>query len=155
MKGKVLMASAVLAGAIIVVAGMINIADNLRTRREIEGLRGEIFQSRLAADSCSGSLMLQESRFRDFGAHVDSLREDVRDFEALDPRGVPEEQYEAYLERFNAYNDSVQAWDARVEVLRENEMACRALVERHNQLTDSLRRRLVEEGTEVPPATAP
>lgn len=145
------MASAVLAGATIVVAGMLNISDNLSTRREIESLRGRIFLSRLAADSCRGSLTLQESRFRDFGTTVDSLRDQVRDFEQLDPRGVPEEQYEAYLDRFNAYNDSVAAWDARVETLRSNEEACRVLVEAHNQLADSLRARLLEEGTAVPP----
>ena len=146
---------AVVAGAVVVVTGMLNIMDNMRTRREIEGLRGTIFTARLAADSCRGSLDLQEERFRSFGVRVDSLRAESRDFESLDPRGVPEERYAEYMERFNAYNDSVAAWDARVETLRANEEACRALVEEHNALSDSLRRRLVEEGTQVPPPPAP
>lgn len=139
-----------LAGVTIVVAGMLNIVDNTRTRREIEGLRGRIYQARLAADSCRGSLMLQESRFRDFDASVDSLRAEVRDFESMDPRGVPEDRYREYMDHFTAYNDSVAAWRARAARLRADEEACRGLVEGHNALSDSLRRRLVAEGTEVP-----
>lgn len=141
------------AGAAIVVAGMLNIQDNMRTRREIEDLRSRIFLARLAADSCRGSLELAESRFRDFDSAVDTLRSQVRDMEALDPRGVPEERYDEYLQRFQAYNDSVGAWQARVEALQASEEACRTLVVRHNELSDSLRRRLVEEGTEIPPGT--
>lgn len=144
-----------LAGAGVVAAGMLNIVDNQRTRREIESLRRDIYIARLAADSCRGSLMIQESRFRDFGNTVDSLRTEVRDFEAMDPRGVPEEQYGEYMEHFNAYNDSVTAWSTRADRLRTDQEACRLLVEGHNSLSDSLRRRLVEEGTEVPPATGP
>jgi len=143
---------AILAGVAIVVAGMINIVDNTRTRREIEGLRGSIYRARLAADSCRGSLMIQETRLRDFGVSVDSLRGEVRDFEALDPRGVPEARYDEYMEHFNAYNDSVAAWEGKAARLQADEAACRALVEEHNALSDSLRRRLVAEGTEVPPA---
>lgn len=142
-----------LACVVVVVAGVLNIMDNQRTRREIEGLRRGIYTARLAADSCRGTLRLEESRFRDFGDAVDSLRSEVRDFEQVDPRGVPEAQYAEYLERFNAYNDSVAAWDARTAELRENEAACRTLVEDHNALSDSLRRRLIAEGTEVPPGS--
>jgi hypothetical protein len=136
---------------VIVVAGVLNIMDNQRTRREIEGLRRGIYTARLAADSCRGSLLLEESAFRDFGSALDSLRGAVRDFESMDPRGVPEAQYRDYMERFNAYNDSVAGWEVRAQTLRDNETACRALVEEHNALSDSLRRRLVDEGTEVPP----
>jgi len=148
---RIAVAVAGVAGVVVVVAGMMNIVDNTRTRREIAGLRGRIYQARAAADSCRGSLMLQESGFRDFDARVDSLRAEVRAFEALDPRGVPEARYEEYMRRFEAYNDSVEAWRARAARLRADEEACRALVEEHNALGDSLRLRLVEEGTEVPP----
>ena len=137
------------AAAIVMVAGVLNIRDNQRTNREFEALRREIALARMAADSCRGSLMLQEADFQAFGEAVDSLRGVVRDFEALDPRGVPEARYEEYMARFNAYNDSVSAWDARVDTLRATEAACRILVERHNLLSDSLRRRLVAEGMEV------
>ena len=140
-----------LACVVVVVAGVLNIMDNQRTRQEIESLRRGIYTARLAADSCRGTLMVEESRFRDFGDAVDSLRSEVRGFEEIDPRGVPEEQYAQYMERFNAYNDSVAAWDARAADLRSNEAACRGLVQDHNALSDSLRRRLIAEGTEVPP----
>lgn len=138
-------------GLAVVVAGVLNILDNQRTHREIEGLRRGIAMARAAADSCAGSLDYQEERFRAFGAHVDSLRAEVRDFEALDPRGVPEARYEEYMARFRAYNDSVAAWDARAEGLRRAQASCRALVERHNALSDSLRTRLLEEGADLPP----
>jgi hypothetical protein len=78
---------------------------------------------------------------------IDSLRDEVRDFEALDERGVPEERYDEYLERFEAYNDSVISWEARAETLRANEAACRELVEAHNALSDSLRRRMEARGS--------
>lgn len=132
---------AVLALAAVVVAGAWNLVERRRVVREIRSLRDTLYAARLAADSCRWSLATQERRFRRFDAMVDSLREEVRDFEALDERGVPEERYEEYLGRFEAYNDSVLAWEARAETLRANEAACRELVEAHNTLSDSLRRR--------------
>lgn len=139
--------------AVAMVAGVLNIRDNQRTNREFEALRREIALARMAADSCRGSLMLLEADFQSFGESVDSLRTEVRGLEALDPRGVPEARYDEYMERFHAYNDSVSAWDARVDSLRAAEAACRVLVERHNLLSDSLRRRLVAEGVEVESGT--
>lgn len=137
------------AAAVVVMAGVLNIRENQRTSREFEALRRDIAMARMAADSCRGSLLLQEADFQDFGEAVDSLRGVVHDFEAMDPRGVPEARYEEYVARFNAYNDSVSAWDTWVDSLRATEAACRVLVERHNLLSDSLRRRLVAEGVEV------
>ena len=62
-------------------------------------------------------------------------------FEDPEQGGVPYADYEAYLENFERYNDSVEVWQARADSLREKETACRALVEAHNLLGDSIRRR--------------
>ena len=49
------------------------------------------------------------------------------------------------MERFQAYNDSVAEWETRAERLRTHESECRAIIEGHNALSDSLRRRVAEE----------
>ena len=130
----VLVASAVLA--------VRSIADRRRTAREIRDLRDDIYVARVAADSCRNAVAYAELSFRRFGDAVDSVRGQVRGFEALDERGVPEERYDEYLEVFNAYNDSVALWDDRVAQLRADEAACRDIIDRHNLLADSLRKRL-------------
>jgi hypothetical protein len=69
---------------------------------------------------------------------VDSLRTAVRGFEDPARGGVPQSQYEEYMESFRAYNESVEIWGARADTLRAHDAACRALVDGHNLLTDSL-----------------
>ena len=54
------------------------------------------------------------------------------------------EEYDAYMESFTLYNDSVDVWQGRVDSLQLKEAACRALVEAHNNLGDSIRRRREE-----------
>lgn len=122
---------------------------NQRTLEAIEALRGEVFQARSAAESCTTDLAVAESDFRQRNAALDSLRLRVRGSEEPLPqggRGVPAEEYDAYLEAFDEYNASVAEWESGVEALREREGACRELVERHNLLADSLRRVLEENG---------
>jgi len=147
---RALLALVVLSLAAIVVAGAMNLVKRQRTVREVRSLRDTLYTSRLAADSCRWSLATQERRLQRYTALVDSLRGEVRDFEAMDMRGVPEERYDEYLEHFEAYNDSVSSWEARAETLRINEVGCRELVESHNALTDSLRRRVEAEGITEP-----
>jgi hypothetical protein len=130
----VLLASAILA--------VRSIADRRRTAREILDLRDDIYAARVAADSCRNAVAYAEMSFRRFGDAVDSARGQVRGFEALDERGVPKERYDEYLEVFEAYNDSVALWDDRVAELRADEAACRDIIDRHNRLADSLRKRL-------------
>ena len=122
-----------------------------RNRRmaEIQALRAQREVARYAVDSCRNALGLEEARFLRFNRTVDSLREAVRGFEDPDRGGVPQPQYEAYMESFHAYNDSVELWEARADTLKAHEAACRALVDGHNLLTDSLvrlRDARVEEG---------
>jgi hypothetical protein len=77
---------------------------------------------------------------------------------------VPAGEYDAYLDAFDAYNESVQAWHARAEALQVVRDSCRHFAERHNTLVDSLmgqpggdpeRRRPPESGDpRVPPPAA-
>lgn len=143
--------TALLTVAVVAVAALFTVSvrsllQRQRTRIEIEGLRARLFEARGDAQSCQRSLAARERAFRRLDADVDSLREAVRAFERMDARGVPEEQYEAYLEAFDGYNDSVGVWEAQAGALRAAEEACRGVVETHNALADSLRRRLEAEG---------
>lgn len=135
-----------LAVAVAVVLGIRTLLEQRRTVEEINALRTRVYDARIAIDSCRNELAYQEMLFRRFDTLVSSLRGEVDAFEALDERGVPEEEYDAYLEAFEGYNDSVAVWEARADSLRATEAVCRTLVERHNELTDSFRARLVEEG---------
>lgn len=122
---------------------------NQRTLAYIEDLRGEVMAARTAADGCASELALAESVFRQQDAEVDSLRRVVESAEAPLPgggRGVDAREYDAYLESFDEYNAAVGEWEAQVEGIRTREGECRTLVERHNLLTDSLRRVLEENG---------
>ncbi|MDT8342453.1 MAG: hypothetical protein RQ751_13150 [Longimicrobiales bacterium] len=122
---------------------------NQRTLEAIEALRLEVHEARTAADSCTADLALAESDLRGTDAAADSLRGAVERAEDTLPgggRGVPAAEYEAYLEAFERYNDTVREWEARARELREHEERCRALIERHNALTDSLRGRLNDAG---------
>lgn len=110
--------------------------------REIDRLRQEMYVARVAADSCQNAVAYAEMAFQRFNARVDSVRGEVRDLEALDPRGVPEERYDEYMQLFDAYNDSVATWDDRVARLQGDEAACRTIIDRHNDLADTLRSRL-------------
>ncbi len=141
-----LSALAVVAVLILAVLAGRDILDRRRTVREIRDLRDRVYRARVSADSCRNELAYEERLFRRFDTVVDSLRRQVRDYERLDERGVPEAEYEEYLRHFEGYNDSVAVWHDRATALRESEAACRAFIEGHNALADTLRRRLRSEG---------
>jgi len=128
----------------VAVLGVRAYQEERRLLEEITGLRDEVYRARVSADSCRNELAYEETLFRRFDEVVDSLRGEVRSYEALDERGVPEERYDEYLEQFEGYNDSVEEWERRAEGLRSTEQTCRALVTDHNALADSLRGRLTE-----------
>lgn len=117
-----------------------------RITSEVNRIRGELFQARAAADRCQGGLENSEARLREFDEVIQSLRARVDSFEALDSRGVPEAQYDAYMESFDSYNDSVAAWEERAARLRTAETSCRETIERHNALSDTLRAVIEEAG---------
>lgn len=135
-------AALLLAAAAIVVLGYVGGGGFLERRAqaaELERLRDGLGRLRAASEECQIAVQREERAFEEYRAEVDSLRQEIRDFESLDDRGVPAEQYEEYLEAFDDYNESVPLWEERADSLRARSEACRALVERHNTLADSLR----------------
>jgi len=135
-----------ISAAALLLLGVSQALERQRTSREIERLRGALFQARASADRCRGALINSEARLREFDDVIDDLRARVDSFETLDARGVPEDRYDAYLRTFEEYNDSAAAWETRAERLRTAEATCRATIERHNALSDSLRAVLSEAG---------
>lgn len=113
--------------------------------REFERLRSGLADLRVAAEECQAAVEREEQAFEDYQADVDSLRREVRALEALDERGIPADRYREYLEAFDEYNESLPLWEERGDSLRALSEECRAMVQRHNALADSLRE-LVEEG---------
>ena len=131
---------------LVVLAGLAGGSILERNRRvaEMQALRVALGQARFSADSCKVALSWEEQGFLRFDRLVDSLRAEVESYEDPTQGGVPQAEYEAYLESFTLYNDSVDAWQGQADRLQAKETACRALVEAHNRLGDSIRRRREE-----------
>jgi hypothetical protein len=115
-------------------------------RERLRAMRQELVARRAAADSCLSAIELEERQLQASDARFDSLRTLIQRYEGLDPRGVPADSYEAYLEAFNTYNEGIPAREAAGETLQVNWDACTAIVEHHNQLADSARRFAEENG---------
>lgn len=139
-----------ISAAALLFVGVDRLLERQRISEEVTRLRGELFQARAAAQRCQGGLANSEARLRDFDEVIGSLRARVDSFEALDARGVPEEEYDAYMESFESYNDSVAAWEDRAQRLRTSETSCRSTIERHNALRGTLQG--VIEGAGLQPA---
>lgn len=131
---------------VLILAGLAGGSILERNRRvaEMQALRAALDQARFAADSCKMALSWEEQGFRAFDRRIDSLRTKMEGYEDPERGGVPQADYQAYLESFELYNDSVEAWQSRADSLRAMEAACRALVEAHNELGDSIRQRQEE-----------
>jgi predicted nucleic acid-binding Zn-ribbon protein len=127
-----------LSAAVLLFLAIDRVLERRRLAAEVSRLRGDLFQARAAAERCQGSLVNSEARLREFDDVIAGLRAQVDSFEALDPRGVPEDRYEEYMASFESYNDSVSAWEDRAQRLRTAEAACRATIEEHNALRDQL-----------------
>lgn len=135
----------------LVVGGLIFLSvvravERKQTSDEITRIRDLLYQARVSADRCRGSLQTSEASLINLGLTIDSLRNRVDSFEAMDGRGVPAERYPEYLDIFDSYNDSVAVWEGRENRLRTTESACRATIEEHNALSDSLQAVLTEAG---------
>jgi len=122
------------------------ILEQQRTEDHINSLREEIYRGRVASDRCRGSLQTSQAALLELGVAIDSLKRVVDDYETVPGRGVPAQNYDAYMSVFDEYNDSVGVWDGREKRLRTAERACRATIEAHNVLTDSLQAVLVAAG---------
>lgn len=125
---------------------VVRVASPPDPRQRFEALRGELQDLRAASDSCREAVAAEEARFRSYSGQLDSLRARVREYEALDPRGVPADSYAAYLETFQTYNRGVPRWNATAETLQAHWGACREITESHNAVADSARRLAAELG---------
>lgn len=121
----------------------VNLGERAEVQR-LEQMRERLGDLRTEVDDCRLELAREEDAFNRFDARVDSLRELIADFEALDPRGVPGDRYEEYIESFERYNESVPRWQAQADSLQAHLATCRELARRHNLLADSLRTLLDE-----------
>lgn len=139
---------AIVVGLLIVFA-LQRVIERQQTAERINALREELYRARIASDRCRSSLQTSEASLLVLGQTIDSLRSRVGEFEAMDRRGVPAERYEEYLGTFDQYNDSVAVWEGRERRLRAAETSCRATIEQHNELSDSLQRVLDEAGIET------
>jgi hypothetical protein len=110
--------------------------------QKIEGLRTRLAELRSGVGACRAAVEREQSAFDRYRASVESLREEVREYEMLDERGVPADQYDAYLETFDQYNESLPGWQARADSLQAHDDVCRDLTVRHNETADSLRESL-------------
>jgi hypothetical protein len=124
-------------------AGLL-LRERTEARRELEGLREELWVSRSKADSCQFALASEQEELLRFGSYLDSLHAQVRGFEDTEQGGVPGDEYGEYLATFDRYNDSVAVWKDRADALRATEAYCRVLAEAHNALQDSIRGRFPE-----------
>lgn len=141
---RLLMAGAGLVVLVLAALSGSSILERNRTAAEWRALRAALEQARFSADSCRNALGYEERAFRRFDQAVDSLRSVTESFEDPAKGGVPQPQYEAYMESFERYNDSVDVWQTRADSLRASEGRCRSLVEAHNALGDSIRKRQEE-----------
>lgn len=135
-------------GTMLVLGGM-RLVERQQTLDEINRLHDGLYRARLASDRCRGSLQTSEAALLGLGITIDSLKNRVDSFEAIDGRGVPGDRYREYLDIFDSHNDSVAVWEGRERRLRSVDVACRATIQEHNALTDSLRAVLTEAGIET------
>lgn len=145
---KVLTAVAAVVLGLLVFIGIQRLVERQRTVSEINRLREDLYRTRLTADRCRGSLQTSEAALRDLSATIDSLRTEVNDYETASGQ-VPQTLYEEYLGVFEEYNDSVAVWEGRERRLRTAEASCRATIERHNAISDSLQTVLEDAGIEA------
>lgn len=127
---------------------------------QLRALRAQLAELRAAADSCQAAVDDEEVELHTSDARFDSLRGAIDYYEGLDPRGVPADSYEAYLEVFNEYNEGIPEREAAGDTLRAHEQACHAIIERHNVIADSalaLARELgvLRDSTTAEPAQSP
>lgn len=128
--------------------GVQRMVERQQTVTEIERLRDELYRSRVAADRCRSSLQTSEAALRSLRGAIDSLRVEVDDYEIASGQ-VPRSLYEEYMGAFEAYNDSVEVYEGRERRLRTAEASCRATIEEHNALSDTLQTVLDEAGIET------
>ena len=123
---------------VVLIFGMRRFVEQRRLTDEVNRLRDDLYRARVSADRCRNSLSGSEAALHTLTATIDSMRAQIDSFEALGGGNVPAASYDDYLAVFDAYNDSVASWEVRTDRLRSAEAACRATIEEHNALSDSI-----------------
>jgi predicted nucleic acid-binding Zn-ribbon protein len=116
------------------------VVEQQRTTAENTRLRDELYRARGTANRCRRSIAASEGALRDFDTRLDEMRAEVEGFEERQGAGVPADQYDTYMTRFEIYNDSVAIWEARERQLRAADTSCRGVITAHNETRDSLQR---------------
>jgi hypothetical protein len=111
-----------------------------------ESLRDEVRELRAEVGACFETRERIELRFHALTRRTHELREALDELEALDPRGVPADRYDRYLELVGEFNAMIPEWEREADDLEGRAAACRALADDHNLKVDSLRRLLVDAG---------
>lgn len=109
-----------------------------------EELREELRDLRARIDTCLARQERLEAGFRAQMRRTERLRARVREFETMEPEGVPAEEYGAYLEAFDEYNESIPEWERQGELLEGQARRCRAFVKEHNDRLETLQELLPE-----------
>ena len=110
------------------------------------GLRDDLVSLRAEVDACFAIRDRSEIRFQALTRGTERLRQELDSLEALDPRGVPTDAYDAYIGRVEDYNESIPEWERQTGGLRDLASRCNSLVRDHNLQAESLQEFLVNEG---------
>ena len=152
-RGRWLRRAGVVGVGLILLFGAISGVGQLRERAEhaqvqatLDGLRVQIRSVRAELDTCLAGMEELEVEFRIQERTTEGLRYEIDSYEGLDERGVPASEYQAYLEVFDRYNESLPEWERRADALQAESLRCRELAEEHNRWTDSLRTFVVDAG---------
>jgi len=116
------------------------------TQERVEDMRERLRERRFAVNSCLSEMGADELAVEIRLADTESLRSRITALESLDPRGVPADSFPLYSELVDRFNAAVAAWDTLGTEARSSRDECRAFVQAHNSLSDSLRALLAAEG---------
>jgi hypothetical protein len=142
-------AVAILVVGVSAAAGAVSVVDQMSdnaVRAEAEVMRDQVREARWELNECLDDLDRAERAFREHERTTNFLRDRVEDYEAMDERGVPSDQYDEYLETFDRYNESLPEWERLGTSVQEQSAICRELAEEHNARADALVEFLVNEG---------
>jgi hypothetical protein len=128
-----------IAAAMLLIMAVFDLIRPVPPETRLRLFRDELAGLRAASDSCRSALEGEEADLAASDAWLDSLKNLIGFYEGLDPRGVPVDSYDVYLEIFNAYNRGVPGRAAAGDTLQTHWQACRDLTERHNTIADSAR----------------
>jgi hypothetical protein len=130
----------IIAAGVVTTAAVLSVALRPPTARQLFfDLRDDLQLARLAADSCSAGLAIEQDRFRSLRARTDSMQSRIGSLESLDRRGVPADSYRIYLETVDSFNAAVPDWETAADSIAAHREGCEALIRTHNEIADSAR----------------